>query len=83
MVSYDELNKRLGELTDARFKDFEQELLRGNASIELNRVRCSSPDDRWRGIPAVRVPPRGAVTDTKHKRASTRERPQRPQRRPG
>jgi len=36
MVSYDELNKRLGELTDARFKDFEQELLRGNASIERN-----------------------------------------------
>lgn len=36
MASYDELNKRLRELIDARFKDFEQELLRGKALIERN-----------------------------------------------
>ena len=34
MASYDTLSKRLHELQQARFKEFEQELLRRNAMIE-------------------------------------------------
>jgi hypothetical protein len=36
MASYDDLNQRLRQLTAARFKDYEQELLRRKSLVEIN-----------------------------------------------